>query len=236
MTAAPSDAGAAAVVRAERAARASGDGHAARDARAAGARSAAAARAGLLASRCLVELRFGGSGGQGVILMGVILAMAGARDHRFVVQTQSYGPEARGGYSRSDVIISDAPIDYPELERADLLVTLSQAAADEYMGVLRPDGVLVYDSENVRSLPAFGGDRFGIPFTRLALEETGRAQTTNILTLGAVAGIAGVVTTESLRKAVLAMVPAGTEEVNSRALARGLALDPAEWRSASTAS
>jgi 2-oxoglutarate ferredoxin oxidoreductase subunit gamma len=186
-------------------------------------------RAGLLADRDLVEVRFGGSGGQGVILMGVILAMAGTRDHRYVVQTQSYGPEARGGYSRSDVIISRNPVDYPELEEADLLVVLSQAAADEYVGLLRSDGVLVYDSENVGTLPQFAGRRFGIPFTRLAAEETGRAQTANILTLGAVAGITGVVTTGSLRKAVLAMVPAGTEELNTKALARGLALDAAEW-------
>ena len=158
----------------------------ARAARAAKARAAAAERKGLLASRDLVEVRFGGSGGQGVILMGVILAMAGARDHRFVVQTQSYGPEARGGYSRSDVIISDFQIDYPELEQADLLVALSQAAADEYIGVLRSDGVLVYDSENVAAVPPFKGEQFGIPFTRLAVEATGRRQTTNILTLGAV--------------------------------------------------
>jgi 2-oxoglutarate ferredoxin oxidoreductase subunit gamma len=189
-------------------------------------------RTGLLASREVVEVRFGGSGGQGVILMGVILAMAGARDHRYVVQTQSYGPEARGGYSRSDVIISDAPIDYPELEQADLLVVLSQAAADEYAAVLRPDAVLVYDSEYVTTVPPFKGDRFGIPFTRLALDETGRIQTANILTLGAVVGLAGVVTSESLRKAVLATVPAGTEELNMKALARGLALDAAEFRSA----
>ena len=208
------------------------DAGAAHAARAERARGAAAARKGLLAARDLVEVRFGGSGGQGVILMGVILAMAGARDHRYVVQTQSYGPEARGGYSRSDVIISDAPIDYPELQQADLLVALSQTAADQYIGVLRSDGVLVYDSENVMALPAFKGERFGIPFTRLALEETGRRQTTNILTLGAVAGITGVVTTESLRKAMLAMVPAGTEEMNAKALARGLALDATEWRSA----
>jgi 2-oxoglutarate ferredoxin oxidoreductase subunit gamma len=208
------------------------DVKAARAARAEKARALAAARKGLLADRSLVQVRFGGSGGQGVILMGVILAMAGARDHRYVVQTQSYGPEARGGYSRSDVIISDVPIDYPELERADLLVALSQAAVDEYVRVLRSDGVLVYDSENVTALPAFVGERFGIPFTRLALEETGRRQTTNILTLGAMAGITGVVTTESLRKAMLAMVPAGTEEMNSKALARGLALDATEWRSA----
>ena len=210
----------------------SSDVKAARAARAERARASAAARKGLLATRGLIEVRFGGSGGQGVILMGVILAMAAARDHRFVVQTQSYGPEARGGYSRSDVIISDSQIDYPELERADLLVALSQTAADEYIGMLRSDGVLVYDSENVAAPPVFKGERFGIPFTRLALEETGRRQTTNILTLGAVAGITGAVTTESLRKAVLVMVPAGTEEINSKALARGLALDATEWRSA----
>jgi 2-oxoglutarate ferredoxin oxidoreductase subunit gamma len=197
---------------------------AARVARAEKARALAAERSGLLAMRSLVEVRFGGSGGQGVILMGVILAMAGARDHRFVVQTQSYGPEARGGYSRSDVIISDSQIDYPELEQADLLVALSQAAADEYFRMLRSDGVLVYDSENVTAVPPFKGEQFGIPFTRLALEETGRRQTTNILTLGAVAGITGVVTKEALRKAMLVMVPVGTEEVNSKALARGLAL------------
>jgi 2-oxoglutarate ferredoxin oxidoreductase subunit gamma len=205
---------------------------AARAARAERARSTAVHRTGLLAARERVEVRFGGSGGQGVILMGVILAMAGARDHRYVVQTQSYGPEARGGYSRSDVIISDSAIDYPELEQADVLVALSQAAADEYIGILRPDGVLVYDSENVTAVPSFKGDSFGLPFTRLAFEETGRTQTANILTLGAVAGITGVVTTESLRKAVLVMVPGGTEEINAKALARGLALDAAEWRGA----
>ncbi len=201
-----------------------GGGKAAQAARAERARASAVDRTGLLAGRDLVQVRFGGSGGQGVILMGVILAMAGARDHRFVVQTQSYGPEARGGYSRSDVIISDAQIDYPELEHADLLVALNQASADEYIRVLRSDGVLVYDSENVTAVPPFKGEQFGIPFTRLAFEETGRKQTANILTLGAVAGITGVVTAESLRKAVLVMVPAGTEEINSKALARGLAL------------
>lgn len=187
-------------------------------------------RAGLLAARDFIEVRFGGSGGQGVILMGVVLAMAVARDHRYVVQTQSYGPEARGGYSRSDVIISDRPIDYPELERADLLITLSQDAVNEYARLLRPDGILIYDSENVTELPPFKGSSFGVPFTRLAVEETGRQQTTNILTLGVVTGITGVVSVESLRKAVGGMVPAGTEEVNGKALNRGLALGPAEWQ------
>lgn len=185
---------------------------------------------GLLAGRSFVEVRFGGSGGQGVVLMGVILAMAATRDHRYVVQTQSYGPEARGGYSRSDVIISDAPIDYPELQGADLLVALSQEAADQYARLLRPGGILLYDLEGVTAPPSCTGPSFGIPFSRMAYEETGFRRTANILTLGAVAGITGVVSVESLRKAVRGVVPKGTEEMNEKALARGLALDPDEWR------
>jgi 2-oxoglutarate ferredoxin oxidoreductase subunit gamma len=154
--------------------------------------------------------------------------MAATRDHRQVVQTQSYGPEARGGYSRSDVIISDHAIDYPQLGAVDLLVALSQESASGYIGMLRPDGVFVYDSEKVIDPPAFGGHSYGVPFTRLAIEETGRAQTTNVLTLGGVVAITGVVSIDSLRRAVMEMVPKGTEQVNGRALARGLAVKPEE--------
>jgi 2-oxoglutarate ferredoxin oxidoreductase subunit gamma len=186
-------------------------------------------RAGLLADRDFVEVRFGGSGGQGVVLMGIILAVAANHDRRCVVQTESYGPEARGGYSRSDVIISDNPIDYPKVDRADLLVALSQDSANGYTRTLRKHGILIYDSEKVVTTPVFTGLSIGMPFSRLAKEETGRPQTTNVLTLGAVVGITGVVSVESLRRAVFEAVPPGTKEVNGRALARGLALDPAEW-------
>lgn len=182
------------------------------------------ARSGFLADRDWLEIRCGGTGGQGVILMGVILAIAATRDHRQVVQTQSYGPEARGGYSRSDVIISDHSIEYPELGGVDLLVSLSQAAATGYMGRLRSNGIFIYDCGKVDDVPPFpSGRSFGIPFTQLAVEETGRAQTTNILTLGAVVAITGVVSVESLREAVLQMVPKGTEELNGRAFLRGVA-------------
>jgi len=184
----------------------------------------------LLAGRDFIEVRFGGSGGQGVILMGVILATAATLDHRRVVQTESYGPEARGGYSRSDVIISNEAVDYPEVERADLLVAMSQPAATQYIGSLREEGIFIYDSESVTEPPLFRGTTFAVPFARMALEETGRKQTTNILALGAVATITGIVSADSLRKAVMGKVPPGTEELNSRALARGLALDPAEWQ------
>jgi len=187
-------------------------------------------RRGPLAERGFIEVRFGGSGGQGVILMGVVLAVAATRDRRQVVQTQSYGPEARGGYSRSDVIIADQAIDYPQLLGIDLLVALSGEAAGKYRGLLRPDGVFIFDSEQVPVPPAFAGERFGVPFTSLALEVTGRAQTANMLTLGAVVGLTGIVTPDSLERAVTGMVPPGTEEINLQAVRAGLSVEAAGYR------
>jgi 2-oxoglutarate ferredoxin oxidoreductase subunit gamma len=162
------------------------------------------------------------------VLMGIILATAANYDGRCVVQTESYGPEARGGYSRSDVIISNDPIDYPKLVQVDLLVALSQDSVSAYLKTLHEDGILIYDSDKVITPPVFTGTMIGIPLTHMAKEETGRAQTANVLTLGAVVGITGVVSVNSIRKAVFEEVPAGTQELNGRALARGLAIDLAE--------
>ncbi len=183
-----------------------------------------------LAERHFLEVRFGGSGGQGVILMGVILAVAATRDHRYVVQTQSYGPEARGGYSRSDVIIARNPVDYPQLTGIDLLVALSAEAAQKYTGFVRSHGVFIFDSGVLATPPRITADTYGVPFAKLALEATGRAQTANILTLGAVVGLTGIISPDSLEKAVLSMVPKGTEEMNQAAMRRGLELDGEEWR------
>lgn len=186
-------------------------------------------RTGVLAERPYVEVRLGGSGGQGVVLMGIILATAGNHDGRHVVQTESYGPEARGGYSRSDVIISDEPIDYPKLVEAHLLVALSQEAANAYVQGLHRDGVFIYDSDHVTTPPHFSGVTMGAPLTHMAKEETGREQTTNVLALGAVVGVTGVVSVESIHRAVAESVPAGTSELNGRALDRGLAIEQGEW-------
>jgi 2-oxoglutarate ferredoxin oxidoreductase subunit gamma len=193
--------------------------------------SSALVRSGVLADRDFVEVRIGGSGGQGVVLMGIILATAANYDGRSVVQTESYGPEARGGYSRSDVIIASDPIDYPKLVQADLLVALSQEAANAYVEGLSKEGVFIYDSDNVTTPPHFAGTTIGIPFTHLAKEETGKEQTTNVLALGAVVGITGIVSVTSIHQAVIEEVPAGTQELNGRALARGLAVDRSEWDS-----
>ena len=194
------------------------------------AQKAPPARSGLLADRDFVEVRFGGSGGQGVLLMGVVLAVAANHDHRCVVQTETYGPEARGGSSRSDVIISDQPIDYPKLDSADLLVALSVPAANGYIKSLRRNGIFIYDSGAIKEPPAFSGTTIGVPFAHIAKEEIGRIQTTNSLALGAVVGLTGIVSVESLRKAIIEAVPAGTEEINARALARGLAMKAEDYR------
>jgi 2-oxoglutarate ferredoxin oxidoreductase subunit gamma len=186
-------------------------------------------RTGILADRDFLEVRFGGSGGQGVVLMGIILATAANYDRRCVVQTESYGPEARGGYSRSDVIISNDPIDYPKLVDVDLLVTLSQESANAYAETLHKDGILIYDSGKVTTPPFITGTMIGLPFTDMAKEDTGRAQTANVLALGAVVGISGVVSVEAIRRATLEEVPAGTQELNGRALDLGLAIDAAQW-------
>lgn len=191
------------------------------DAVTAGAGGGVTAERVSLAGREFLEVRFGGSGGQGVILMGVILATAATLDGRHVVQTQSYGPEARGGYSRSDVIVANHPIDYPELIGIDLLVALSDEAAHHYVELLRSGGVFIYDSEQAPDPPAVRGTSFGVPFSSLAMQVTGRVQTANILTLGAVAGLTDIVTRASLEKAVSGMVPPGTEELNLRAVRAG---------------
>lgn len=185
--------------------------------------------AGPLADREFIEVRFGGSGGQGVILTGIVLAMAATRDHRHVVNTQSYGPEARGGYSRSDVIIAAEPVSYPELQAVDLLVALSPEAAERYCGLLNRDSYFVYDSGLIPEPPQVAGRMFGAPFTQLATEVSGRPQTANILALSAAVAVTGVVTPRSLEVAALSMVPESSVEPNMRALACGMGFRGYDW-------
>ena len=171
-------------------------------------------------------VRQSGSGGQGMILAGVILAEAvGIYDGKNVAQTQSYGPEARGGASRSDVVISDGEIDYPKAEEIDLLMTLTQESFDNYHKSLKPDGILIYDSDYVKpnvKNPSF--KMYGYPIIRVAREYVGKEIVANIVALGIIAEKTGIVSKESLEKAVLARVPKGTEVLNRRALETGYLL------------
>jgi 2-oxoglutarate ferredoxin oxidoreductase subunit gamma len=166
------------------------------------------------------EIRLAGTGGQGVILASVILAeAAGVHEGRHVVQTQSYGPEARGGASRADVIIADEPILYPKSRRLDVLVCLSQQAADKYSDDLKVHGTAIIDSFYVRESPREGA--IPLPMTETARSELGRELFTNIVMLGALARVTKVVKLESLEKSVANRVPVKALDLNKKALALG---------------
>jgi len=169
-----------------------------------------------------IEVSMGGSGGQGLVLMGLILAeAAGIHEGRQVVSSQLYGPESRGGASRSDVIISDDEIDYPEVEHPDVLFAFNQPSANKYAPHLKPGGTVIYDSTFVSDPPKVDGTVYQLPITKLAREKVGREIVANIVAIGALAALTGVVSREALTKAVMERVPKGTEEINRKALEVG---------------
>lgn len=170
------------------------------------------------------ELRLSGSGGQGLILAGIILAEAALYDGKNVVQSQSYGPEARGGASKAEVIISDKIINYPKVDKCDRLLSLTQKACEKYINSLRPGGVLILD-ESVTEKPNREDIKiFSIPILDTAVNQLGKPMVANIVALGSIYELTKVVSKESLEKAVLSRVPRGTEELNKRALSEGFKL------------
>jgi len=171
------------------------------------------------------EIRLSGEGGQGIVLAGVILAEAAAiYDGKNATQTQVYGPESRGGASTAEVIISDEEIDYPKAMAVDLLLALTQAAADKYGHDLKPSGILVVDSTKVASVPNGEFTVHRLPIIDTAKDTVGKAMVANIVSLGVISGLSKVVSREAIERAVLARVPKGTEELNRRALEAGFAL------------
>jgi 2-oxoglutarate ferredoxin oxidoreductase subunit gamma len=169
-----------------------------------------------------VEIRLAGEGGQGMILAGIILAEAAAiYDNKNAVQTQSYGPEARGGASKAEVVIDQGEIDHPEVIMADVLLAMSQEACDKYAGNLKKDGLLIVDQERVGRVPSSRAIK--VPITRLAQESSGKGITANVVALGVLVGLTHVVTRQAIIQAVAARAPKGTEEMNKAALAAGFA-------------
>ncbi|MEO0082664.1 MAG: 2-oxoacid:acceptor oxidoreductase family protein [candidate division WOR-3 bacterium] len=172
-----------------------------------------------------IETRLAGFGGQGVILASVILAEAAAvYEGREVVQTQSYGPEARGGASKADVIISDRPILYPKCRRLDVLVCLSQQAVRCYLADVKHGGVVIVDSFHVPECPRQGAVR--LPFTETSRTKLGRELFANIVMLGALSRLTGAVALDSLKQAVAHRVPPASLDANLAALAAGWELVP----------
>lgn len=169
------------------------------------------------------EIRLSGSGGQGLVLAGVILAEAAAiHDNVYAVQSQSYGPEARGGASKSEVIVGTEPISYPKAVQPDLLLALNQESFNKYAPSIRPGGLIIADSEFVEDKLHGDYTLISLPITDLARTQVGRVMVVNILSLGIIQELTGIVTLPSLEKAVMARIPKGTEAVNSKALLTGI--------------
>ena len=166
------------------------------------------------------QLRLSGSGGQGVITAAIIFAEAAVAEGKEAVQSQSYGPEARGGASKSEVIIDDAPIYHPHVQVPDLVLAMTQKAADKYYGDLNPDGLLVLDTDLVPEVPDFP-HVVRIPITKLAVEQVGKPLFANIVALGALVRLTGIVSFETIQKSVASRVPAHTVEQNMKALQVG---------------
>lgn len=171
------------------------------------------------------QLRLSGTGGQGLILAGIILAEAALLDEKNAIQSQSYGPEARGGSSKSEVLISNEVIHYPKITVPNVVLAMSQEACKKYTADLPEEGILITDNQFVRELPEKKFKKiYELPITHTAQEGLGKALFANIIALGAIAKITGVVSIASLTKAVLNRVPKGTEELNEKAINMGLEL------------
>lgn len=168
------------------------------------------------------EIRFSGAGGQGLILAGVIMAEAASIYQGIqAVQSQSYGPEARGGASKSEVVISDEAIDYPKATRVDALLALTQEACDKYSHDLKDGGVLLIDSDLVKTQPKGNFKVVSFPIINTAKNEVGREIVANIVALGAMVALTEVVDKENAEKAVLARVPEAFIELNRKAFQLG---------------
>ena len=173
------------------------------------------------------QIRFGGVGGQGVVTVGRLLGKAASLfDGKEAVCTQTYGPEARGGASRADVVISDSPVDYPFVTDADALVVMFQEAYARFHSCLRPGGTLIVDSELVQSVE---GDEniHSIPATKIA-EELGSKVVANIVMLGYLIETTGVVSRESVEQAIRTTVREKLVNIDLKALDAGIRLARSE--------
>ncbi len=171
-----------------------------------------------------VEIRLSGSGGQGLILGAIILADAAAREGNYVVQTQSYGPEARGGSSKSEVIIDNKEIDYPKVTNPDFVLAMNDKSYEKYGTQYKDDGMLLVDSTFVKEVKPSDKKVISIPITKYAREKIGKEIVSNIVALGVINGLTQAVSNESLKEAVLSRTPKGTEEINTKALELGFSL------------
>lgn len=171
-----------------------------------------------------LEIRVAGFGGQGIVRAGMMLAMAACiHGDKNAVQTQSYGPESRGGACKSEVVISDEEIDFPKVTEPEVLIAMSQEAYNTYVDTVKKGGTILLDPDLVqKQKDTLEIQVFKVPATRIA-EELGKTIVANVVMLGAFASITRLTSAEALKKSVLDGVPKGTEKLNLAAFRKGYA-------------
>ena len=176
------------------------------------------------------QVRICGFGGQGVVLAGVILGEAAVLDGKWAAGASSYGAQARGGYARSDLVISDRPIVYPRVMEADLLVAMAQDAYDRYSEELAQGALVIYEKGLVSPREMEAVRQVSIPATGLAIKELDSRQAANMVMLGALVALSGVVSMEALLR-VIGERSGSFKEVNIKAAQLGFRLGEERWRS-----
>jgi len=168
-----------------------------------------------------IEIIMGGSGGQGVVLAGQILGKAVAYEGRKVLQTQSYGAEARGSLARSEVIISENPIGFPAVRKCDILVAMNQESLNANLHYLKDDGLLIVDSTNVQEIPETKAKIYKVPITETCKKMFGEAIYANMMMLGVLTKLTKLVSDETMKKVIEEVVPAKTLSANLKAFEKG---------------
>ncbi|MCR1848343.1 2-oxoacid:acceptor oxidoreductase family protein [Paraclostridium sordellii] len=171
------------------------------------------------------EIRLSGSGGQGLILAGIILAEGAILSNLNSVQTQSYGPEARGGASKAEVIISDGEINFPKARKADLLLCLTQKAFEEYSNTVKKGGTIIIDSMvDQKGFKSDGVEIIKVPIIESSKTNLGKEMVANIVALGVIGELIDEIDNDMLKRAILGRVPKGTEKLNEQAFKLGHSL------------
>lgn len=173
------------------------------------------------------EMRFAGSGGQGVILCSIILAEAAFLAGKRVAQSQSYGPEARGGLCRAELVVDDAQITYPKVTKPDFLMTLTQASLDKFGASTSEDALIMIDKTLLEPDDLGSYNVVSLPILNTAARVVGKPMTANIVAVGAINELLRIAPEDILQHAVKMHIPKGTEEVNMLALAEGAKLGAA---------
>lgn len=176
-----------------------------------------------------VRLVFSGSGGQGVITAAILLAEAAVLYEGLeATQSQSYGPEARGGATRSDVIITDSPIRFPKVIQPNILICLTQEAYNKFCGIIRPGGMLLTDSRFVTTERKVDARQYELPMFRNVMDKIGKPIVFNICMLGTLLGLTDLIRPESVMKVLEKRIPSHFLDMNRKALDLGIELGQAK--------